>query len=148
MAGDYGSTRVTKAPRGSMKRNDSAGGEQANDDLLLAQTQPCISIPHAITDIALPTFPFSLPQASDLHTPTRRPLVTPSMAANPTMTRAISALLLDLRSWQTSEPASLSPPIDLDDRVCLHICINRTVILRTSVTTPTDGCPTRVPSRV
>ncbi|KAG7571526.1 hypothetical protein FFLO_00542 [Filobasidium floriforme] len=26
MAGDYGSTRVTKAPRGSMKRNDSAGG--------------------------------------------------------------------------------------------------------------------------
>lgn len=41
-----------------MKRNDSAGGEQANDDPLLAQTQPCISIPHAITDIALPTFPF------------------------------------------------------------------------------------------
>lgn len=38
-----------------MKRNDSAGGEQANDDILLAQTQPCISIPHAIAYTPRPT---------------------------------------------------------------------------------------------
>ena len=33
MAGDYGSTRVGKAPRGSMKRNDSAGGKLDREGL-------------------------------------------------------------------------------------------------------------------